>query len=105
MHGTDSDSKMSDFNKSLMDACDILREIGPRETECLQEFINCKTLIDWLKKSMESKLEFLLQCVKMLYVLRLFEKILIFNLVIKVLYSWLLMNENTCINTEKNLSA
>eukprot|EP00105_Crassostrea_gigas_P007930 XP_011422347.1 PREDICTED: E3 ubiquitin-protein ligase rnf213-alpha isoform X2 [Crassostrea gigas] len=54
VHGTDSDSKMSDFNKSLMDACDILREIGPRETECLQEFINCKTLIDWLKKSMES---------------------------------------------------
>lgn len=43
-----------------MDACDILREIGPSETECLQEFINCKTLIDWLKKSMESKLEFLL---------------------------------------------
>lgn len=86
-----------------MDACDILREIGPRETECLQEFINCKTLIDWLKKSMESKLEFLLQCVKMLYVLRLFEKILI--LVIKVLYSWLLMNENACIDTEKKLSA
>lgn len=74
---------MSDSNKSLMDACDILREIGPSETECLKEFINCKTLIDWLKKSMESKLEFLLKFVKMLDVPRLFEKILI--LVIKVL--------------------
>lgn len=51
---------MSDFNKLLMDVCDILREIGLSEIECFKEFINCKIFIDWLKKFMESKLEFLL---------------------------------------------
>lgn len=60
MYGIDFDFKMSDFNKLLMDVCDILREIGLSEIECFKEFINCKIFIDWLKKFMESKLEFLL---------------------------------------------
>lgn len=46
---------MNEFDRSLIDACDVLRGIKDDHAKCLEEFINCKKLIDWLRKSMESK--------------------------------------------------
>lgn len=49
------DTKMNEFDSSLIDACDVLRDMKDEHTKCLEEFINCKKLIGWLRKSMESK--------------------------------------------------
>ncbi|XP_056014152.1 E3 ubiquitin-protein ligase rnf213-alpha-like isoform X2 [Ostrea edulis] len=54
VQGTGLDSKMNAFNTSLIVACDILKGIGEEETKSLEEFINCKQLIEWLRTSMKS---------------------------------------------------
>ena len=56
VQGSETETKMRDFNNSLIEACDVLRGIGDSETKCLEAFIDCKQLIDWLRKSMESKI-------------------------------------------------
>ena len=57
VQGSETETKMRDFNNSLIDACDVLKGIGDQETKCLEAFIDCKQLIDWLRKSMESKIQ------------------------------------------------
>ncbi|XP_062591685.1 E3 ubiquitin-protein ligase rnf213-alpha-like, partial [Saccostrea cucullata] len=54
VQGTDSGAKMSEFNNTLIDACNVLKGIGEEEAKCLEQFINCKQLIEWLRTSMES---------------------------------------------------
>lgn len=50
------ETKMNEFDSSLISACDVLRGIKDEHAKCLEEFINCKQLIDWLRKTMESEL-------------------------------------------------
>ncbi|XP_061169274.1 E3 ubiquitin-protein ligase rnf213-alpha-like [Saccostrea echinata] len=49
-----AETKMSEFDTSLIDACNVLRGMREEHAKCLEEFINCKQLINWLRKSMES---------------------------------------------------
>lgn len=49
---------MSEFDSSLIEACDILRDITEEKAQCIDEFVRSKQLIDWLKKSIKSKYKF-----------------------------------------------
>ena len=43
---------MKDFDKSIMKTCHILQGIKQKESDCLNEFVKCGPLIEWLKESM-----------------------------------------------------
>jgi len=44
---------MSAFDESLMTACAFLKHISPEERECIDAFIKCRAVVEWLRESMK----------------------------------------------------
>ncbi|XP_052062680.1 E3 ubiquitin-protein ligase rnf213-alpha-like isoform X2 [Mytilus californianus] len=51
------DTVMKKLNQNLLTTCSILGQVTPERSECLKDFIKCKPLVDWLKKSMPGGLK------------------------------------------------
>ncbi|KAK3585576.1 hypothetical protein CHS0354_036763 [Potamilus streckersoni] len=49
--------KMKEFDDSLLETCEFLEELTPEKTKCLNQFITCKRLVQWLRNSMEGGLK------------------------------------------------
>jgi len=50
---TDRSFKMSEFDESLMKACELLKDLTNDKTKCLKAFIDCQDVVMWLKESMK----------------------------------------------------
>ncbi|KAL3881508.1 hypothetical protein ACJMK2_027940, partial [Sinanodonta woodiana] len=48
---------MKEFDDSLLQICKFLEDLTPEKIKCLDEFINCKRLVLWLRKSMTEGLK------------------------------------------------
>jgi len=44
---------MSEFDESLMKACELLKDLTNEKTKCLDAFIKCQDVVLWLKESMK----------------------------------------------------
>jgi len=44
---------MSEFDESLMKACELLKDWTNEQTECLDAFTKCQDVVLWLKESMK----------------------------------------------------
>ncbi|XP_052062754.1 E3 ubiquitin-protein ligase rnf213-alpha-like isoform X2 [Mytilus californianus] len=51
------DTVMKKLDSNLLDTCSILGGITQDRSECLQVFIKCKPLVDWIKESMPAGLK------------------------------------------------
>jgi len=47
---------MSEFDESFMGACDFLTEMTEEKTECINAFIKCRNVVDWLQESMKKSM-------------------------------------------------
>ncbi|XP_053396011.1 E3 ubiquitin-protein ligase rnf213-alpha-like [Mercenaria mercenaria] len=46
--------EMEQFDDSLMDACEFLKDFSRSRAACLNTFLNCQPLVQWLKESMHT---------------------------------------------------
>ncbi|XP_053396017.1 E3 ubiquitin-protein ligase rnf213-alpha-like [Mercenaria mercenaria] len=46
--------EMEQFDDSLMDACEFLKDFSRSRASCLNTFLNCQPLVQWLKESMHT---------------------------------------------------
>jgi hypothetical protein len=44
---------MKSFDESVMNACDFLKDLTPQREKCLNMFVQCRPLVQWLKESMK----------------------------------------------------
>ncbi|XP_060561077.1 E3 ubiquitin-protein ligase RNF213-like, partial [Ruditapes philippinarum] len=51
-HG-ENDLEMKSFDESVMNACDFLKDLTPQREKCLNMFVQCRPLVQWLKESMK----------------------------------------------------
>ena len=54
---------MSEFNESFMVACDFLRDLTKEKTECINAFIKCQDVVDWLQESMKKSMCICVFCI------------------------------------------
>ncbi|KAL3881511.1 hypothetical protein ACJMK2_027943, partial [Sinanodonta woodiana] len=52
-----ADKKMKEFDDSLLTTCGFLEDLTSEKTNCLDHFITCEPLIQWLRKSMKGGLK------------------------------------------------
>lgn len=52
-HG-ERDIKMKDFDEKLMQTCEFLKDVTEKRAKCLQAFVDCENLVQWLKQSMKT---------------------------------------------------
>ena len=45
--------QLKSFDDSLMDTCRILKDITPKQSDCLDALVKSDPLIKWLKESMK----------------------------------------------------
>ncbi|WAR07203.1 R213B-like protein [Mya arenaria] len=46
--------KLREFDKKLMQTCEILKDITKKESNCLDAFVKSAKLVKWLKESMHT---------------------------------------------------
>ncbi|XP_060586365.1 E3 ubiquitin-protein ligase rnf213-alpha-like [Ruditapes philippinarum] len=51
---TSTDQNMKSFDNSVMKACEFLKELTPKKEKCLETFVKCGPLVQWLKESMKT---------------------------------------------------
>ncbi|KAL3881512.1 hypothetical protein ACJMK2_027944 [Sinanodonta woodiana] len=52
-----ADKKMKEFDDSLLKTCEFLKDLTSEKTKCLDHFIYCKNLVQWLRESMKGGLK------------------------------------------------